>query len=234
MIGKKSQIHPQMCIVRNGAITLTNDDKEPIKVGNAKMYVKEMRSKEIDERSKPYKIMAIPMKEAVKDNMDKITANKEKLNNNQKDILQQILNKNASVFNQDLQEGYNQASGPHYCKLKFANDERPSSRKVSCVQYNSQMNGLLQQVCDELTEANVLGIPQHENVEVNHVMPIFLRKKQKAKDKVNNELTTQDVRLVVNTCELSKYMRSLPAKISKPQDVYNALAKWKYIIKTDL
>ena len=234
MIGKKSQIHPQMCIVRNGAITLTNDDKEPIKVGNAKMYVKEMKSKEIDERSKPYKIMAIPMKEAVKDNMDKITANKEKLNNNQKDILQQILNKNASVFNQDLQEGYNQASGPHYCKLKFANDERPSSRKVSCVQYNSQMNGLLQQVCDELTEANVLGIPQHENVEVNHVMPIFLRKKQKAKDKVNNELTTQDVRLVVNTCELSKYMRSLPAKISKPQDVYNALAKWKYIIKTDL
>ena len=29
-------------------------------------------------------------------------------------------------------------------------------------------------------------------------------------------------------------MKSLPAKISKPQDVYNTLAKWKFIIKTDL
>ena len=29
-------------------------------------------------------------------------------------------------------------------------------------------------------------------------------------------------------------MKSLPAKVNKPQDVYNNLAKWKYIIKTDL
>ena len=61
------------------------------------------------------------------------------------------------------------------------------------------MNVLLQKVCDGLTENNVLGIPQKENIDVQHVMPCFLRKKQKAKNKSNAELTTSDVRLVVNT-----------------------------------
>ena len=168
--------------------------------------------------------MAISANKTADEYLEKITVNKDKLNSNQKQLMSDILSQNAPVLDQDLSKGYNHNSGPHFCKLKFANEEKPSSRKVSCVQYNSQINGLLQQVCDELTYANVLGIPQHDKVDLQHVMPIFLRKKQKAKNKSNNELTTQDVRLVVNTCELSKYMKSLPAKISKPQDVYNALA----------
>ena len=127
--------------------------------------------------------------------------------------------------------GYNQKSGPHQCKLNFANNERPSSKKVHCVQYNSQLNVLLQKVCDNLTYSNVLRIPQHENINIQHVMPCFLRRKQKAKDKPNAELTEKDVRLVVNTCGLSKYLKSLPAKVTKPQEIYNSLSKWKHIIK---
>ena len=234
IMGKSTHIQPQICSVVDGAINIANASNKPFKVSNAKLHVKEVEIKRVSKEKVPYKIMAISSKDNAHDNLKNISVNKDKLNADQKELMNNILLQNTSVFDQDLAKGYNHNAGPHFCKLKFANDEKPSSRKVSCVQYNSQMNGLLQQVCDELTEANVLGIPQHENVDVQHVMPIFLRKKQKAKNKSNNELTTQDVRLVVNTCELSKYMKSLPAKISKPQDVYNALAKWKYIIKTDL
>ena len=69
---------------------------------------------------------------------------------------------------------------------------------------------------------------------VQHVSPCFLRKKQRAKDKPNSELTKDDVRLVVNPQELSKYLKNIPTKITKPQEVYAALAAWNYIIKSDL
>ena len=229
---KQCDIIPQICTVENGSISIENLNTMPINVKKNKLCVKMIRQIKPDTLPNDYKIANV--KPQTCDNLQDITTNEHRLNQTQKDTLHEILNTHKSVFDQDLTQGYNQKSGPHWCKLKFANEERPSSRKVSCVQYNNQMNVLLQQVCDELTEANVLGIPQHENVDVQHVMPIFLRKKQKAKDKSNNELTTKDVRLVVNTCELSKYMKSLPGKISKPQDVYNALAKWKFIVKTDL
>ena len=99
------------------------------------------------------------------------------------------------VFDQDLSQGYNQASGKHLCKLNFAPQERPSSKKVHCVQYNTQLNTLLQQVCDNLSNQNVLGIPQHEDITVQHVMPCFLSRKQKAKDKTIEQLTSSDVKL---------------------------------------
>ena len=108
--------------------------------------------------------------------------NEASMNQAQIKRLKAMLQDHKQVFNKDLSQGYNQKSGNHYCKLKFANQERPSSRKVTCVQYNNHMNVLLQQVCDQLTDSNVLGIPQQENIDVQHVMPCFLRKKQKAKD----------------------------------------------------
>ena len=232
--GKNSQIQPQMSKIKNGKVNVTNFTKEPIKVSKSKLYVKELKEIDTLNTNRNFNLMSMHPSKIRSDNISNITINEQGLTNDQIHNIKTLLEENKSVFDQDLRQGYNQKSGPHYCKLKFANEERPSSRKVNCVQYNNQMNVLLQKVCDELTDQKVLGIPQHDNIEIHHVMPSFLRKKQKAKDKPNNELTTSDVRLVVNTCELSKYMKSLPAKISKPQDVYNMLAKWKYVIKTDL
>ena len=232
--GNKNQIQPQISKITNGKVILTNYTKEPVKVSKSKLYVKELKEVDTLYTNGNYNLMSMHSSKTSTDNISNVTINEQGLTNDQIHKIKTILEENKSVFDQDLRQGYNQRSGPHYCKLKFANEERPSSRKVNCVQYNNQMNVLLQKVCDELTDQNVLGIPQHDNIEIHHVMPAFLRKKQKAKDKPNHELTTSDVRLVVNTCELSKYMKSLPAKISKPQDVYNTLAKWKYVIKTDL
>ena len=108
------------------------------------------------------------------------------------------------------------------------------SKKVICPNYNHQLNNLLQEVCDDLTDQGVLAIPQNDKVIVQYVSPCFLRKKQKAKDIPNNELTKKDVRLVVNTVGLSQYLKNIPTKITRPQEVYSSLSRWNYIIKTDL
>ena len=226
---------PQICTVKDNHINILNNTQEPVFIKKHNIAVREVVEKYDLETKLDYKMNTVKANDNNGlEHIEEIQTNKHRLTNDQQNRLDQMLKKHNQVFNQDLSMGYNHKSGPHFCKLKFANLERPSSKKAICVQYNSQMNALLQKVCDELTENNVLGIPQHDNVDVQYIMPCFLRKKQKAKDKAANELTTKDVRLVVNTCELSKYMKSLPAKINKPQDVYNKLAKWKYIIKTDL
>ena len=226
--------HPQICTVTNSQIEIANKSAEPVIIKKQHLSVREILEKHDLKKKVDYKISEIKINNNGLEHLNDIQTNRDRLTNNQQLQLDTLLHKHNKVFNQDLSGGYNHKSGPHFCKLKFANQERPSSKKAICVQYNSQMNTLLQKVCDELTDCNVLGVPQHENVDVQHIMPCFLRKKQKAKDKPLNELTTKDVRLVVNTCELSKFMKSLPAKINKPQDVYNKLAKWKYIIKTDM
>ena len=226
--------HPQICTVKNSKIDITNQSTEPYLMKKQHVAIREVFENHDLKQKLDYRINEVRVNNNGLEHLKDIQTNRDRLNRNQQMQLDDLLHKHNKVFNQDLSGGYNHKSGPHLCKLKFANQERPSSKKAICVQYNSQMNSLLQKVCDELTDCNVLGIPQHENVDVQYIMPCFLRKKQKAKDKPLNELTTKDVRLVVNTCELSKYMKSLPAKINKPQDVYNKLAKWKYIIKTDM
>ena len=55
-----------------------------------------------------------------------------------------------------------------------------------------------------------------------------------AKNKPNNELRKEDVRLVVNANIISKHLKNLPTKVTKPQEVYAGIAKWKYIIKNRL
>ena len=220
----------QMCTVQDNSITITNNNKT-VKFNKQPVSMKQALQ---TSHFKPNPSYTLASETTAPESISAISANYDRLTQKQQQTLSNILENNKEVFDQDLSVGYNQFSGKHMCKLKWANNERPSSKKVHCVQYNSQLNALLQQVCDQLTADNVLGIPQQENVEVQHVMPCFLRKKQRAKDKPLSELTTKDVRLVVNTCELSKYMKSLPAKVCKPQDVYNRLGNWKYIVKTDL
>lgn len=84
------------------------------------------------------------------------------------------------------------------------------------------------------SNANVLGIPQNDDITVQCISPCFLRRKQRAKDKPMQDLTKEDVRLVVNTNVVSQHLKNIPSKVTKPQEVYAALSKWKYIIKTDL
>ena len=93
---------------------------------------------------------------------------------------------------------------------------------------------LLQDVCNDLTQKGVLGVPQEYNINVQYCSPSFLVRKQKAKNKAKKDLTIDDVRLVVNFSKLNGFLKNIPTSVTKPKDVFSQLGKWNYIITLDL
>ena len=77
-------------------------------------------------------------------------------------------------------------------------------------------------------------MPQTDGINVQHVSPSFLVRKQRAKTKKANELTKDDMRLVVNFGKLNDYLKNIPSPITKPRDIFYQLGKWNFIITSDL
>ena len=95
-----------------------------------------------------------------------------------------------------MSKGYNHKFGRHVCKLNWVNETRPQATKVHTPNYDHKTKVLLQQVCDDFTAAGVLGVPQDDDICIQHVSPSFLVRKQKAKHKAQSDLTKSDMRLV--------------------------------------
>lgn len=234
----KTWPEPQLCAVTNGQIEILNSNKQPISTGT-RPHLLQLRTTElcdIDSKTRGSINVSQNCTQTLQStgNIKDISINTNILTTTQLQKLHNIHNTHINVFNKDLSNGYNHQSGKHYCKLNWATATRPSSKKVICPSYNRDLNVLLQEVCDDLTKQNVLGIPQEDNIIVQCVSPCFLRRKQKAKDKPNSSLTKNDVRLVVNTNFVGQHLKNIPSKITKPQEIYAALSRWKYLIKTDM
>ena len=222
---------PQITEVKNGLIKVTNNLNEPIHLKDKNHVINVRRMEDQNTYHKDYK----PSPPTSHDDFtNDITINKESISTSNLKRLQNIIQSHKEVFNKDLTHGYNHASGKHFCKLNWASSQRPQSNKVKTPIYNSQLNVLLQEVCDQLTDIGVLSIPHQDDVQIQAVSPCFLRKKQKAKSKPNSELKPDDIWLVVNTNQVSEHLKNMPTKITKQQDVFMQMANWKHIIKTDL
>ena len=83
------------------------------------------------------------------------------------------------MFNESLAGGYNGYFGPHECRLNWASKDRPQANKLKVANYDHSLNGLLQEVADELTRQGVLGDPQEMGVTVQTVCPAFLQIKKR-------------------------------------------------------
>ena len=143
--------------------------------------------------------------------------------------------KHAAVFDESLKEGYNGYFGKYECKLNWAGEERPKANKLRVVNYDHALNGLLQQVMDDLTHQNVLADPQEmHNIQVHTICPSFLKRKRKAKDKPKELLTKDDVRLLINFGPVNDLIKDVPAPLTTVDDVFNTLGKFKHIIMFDL
>ena len=227
---KSNWPEPQLKQVVNGKVELFNDSSEPVKINN-KQLVNIRRVDQITpNQPQDYTITSTPNHNKI----ENFTINKNSMTHQQLKCMEATMMKYKSVFDKDLSMGYNQTAGRHKCALNWATATRPQADKVTVPIYNTGLNVLLQQVCDSLTEQGVLGIPQEDNILVQAISPCFLRKKQSAKLKANKDLLPEDVRLVVNTNHVSEHLKNLPTKTTKQQDVFLQIAKWKYIIKTDL
>ena len=227
---------PQLCTVHNGSINITNTSDQAI---NIKKNGGKVQIRTTSDQQPQVNAQLLNVKR--QDSPDTKRVQLENIHINDKDIdpdiveqIRQINLSNKEVFNQDLTGGYNMAFGKHICKLNWSNNNRPQASKVHTVNYDHDTKKLLQEVCDDFTRSGVLGIPQEEDIQIQHVSPCFLVRKQRAKNKPKDMLSKDDVRLVVNFGQLNEYLKNMPTPITKPRDVFTQLGKWKYIISLDL
>ena len=225
---------PQLCKVSNGFINVINnsDDILSLKNGNNKIQIRTLDDPIISE-PKCFATYPAQVLQA-NDRHKNIQINSDGVDSNVIDFIKDTNEKYKDVFNDDLSKGYNMNYGKHVCNLNWASEARPPANKVHNINYDHDTKVLLQQVCDEFTQAGVLGIPQDFNVQVQHVSPCFLVRKQRAKNKNKNELTPKDVRLVVNFGKLNDHLKNIPTPVTKSKDIFTHLGRWKHIIVMDL
>ena len=229
--------HPQLCTVRRGQVELKNETVNPVILKKDVQYIKILptsspsRTKEnfySSQRLSLNKILANEPDHIKEIRIGEVT---------EKEV-EEELNKSheiyKEVFNKDLSQGYNDYYGKHRCELNWATGERPMANKVRVPHYNHDLQGLQQELMDDLTSQGVLLVPQEQNITVQAVCPSFLQRKQRAKSKPQHMLTKDDVRLLINFGPINEKIKPIPAHVATTEDVLIKLGRWREIIIFDL
>ena len=223
---------PQLCAVTSGAINLRNNSAGPVMLGKD---IKQLHIRPTTNIQPPTQVLKPDQKNTTcKPVLPVIPVRTEPIPKGALEIIHAAQDKYSAVFNSDLSQGYNGASGTHVCRLNWSGDTRPTTDQVRMVNYSHELKQLHQAVCDDLTNQQVLGIPQEHNINVQFVCPSFLRRKPKAKGKPNHLLTKEDVRLVVNFSPVNEHLKNIPSVKTTPNDILVSLGRWKCIIVFDL
>ena len=99
----------------------------------------------------------------------------------------------------------------------------PPQRKGRLPQYNTEMLLELQAKFDELEKVGVFATPEQVNVNVEYLNLSFLVKKPHGGH-----------RLVTSFGEVGRYSKPQPSLMPQVDNVLRDIAKWRYIIVTDL
>ncbi len=126
-----------------------------------------------------------------------------------------------NVFNGNI-GCYNDASGHVRAYINMGPVE-PPVHKARLPSYNSDKMHLLQKKMDELEELGVLARPEDVDVTVEHVSPSFLIKKPDGSHRLVTAFTT-----------IGTYAKPIISQPTSTDDVLRFLAKYKYIIKSDM
>lgn len=225
---------PQVCVVNKGCIDIQNNNDEPIDTKS----IHKIHARTISHtQTTPHDELKYPspsINNEINNNIANISINTDNIDPDIIRLVDDIHQTYRDVFDENLSMGYNHMYGKHIVNLNWANNTRPQARKVQTINYDQETKVLLQKVCDDLTEKNVLGIPQDHDISIQYCSPCFLVRKSKAKNKPKDQLTKDDVRLVVNFGEINDHLKNLPTPITKPKQIFAQLGKWNYIITTDL
>ena len=224
---------PQICSVKNGHILIKNDSQEPIAVkkNNVKIQVRTLSN--VNPNLHPNVLPAKALDTNV-DNTSLIEVNAENIDPKVIAKVNALHHTYKDVFNDDLSVGYNHRFGKHLCRLNWAGQKRPAAHKLQTVNYDYDTKQLLQEVIDDLTNKNVLAVPQDYNISVQYCSPAFLVRKPKAKNKAKQDLCKDDFRMVVNFSQINEYLKNIPSTVTKPKDIFLQLGRWNYIISLDL
>ena len=75
--------------------------------------------------------------------------------------------------------------------------------------------------------------PLKIGVQPSLVNNAWVIKKQSAIKKPWNECVVSDIRLVTGFDHLNKYLKAIPSKVHKFEDIYSSLAQWNYMGELD-
>ena len=126
-----------------------------------------------------------------------------------------------NVFNPDFPK-YNGASGDIYAEVNMGKS-LPPQRKGRLPSYNKEKLVELQQKFDELEAHGVFAKPEDVNVTVEYLNLSFFVTKPSG-----------GTRLVTSFGEVARYSKPSPSLMPNVDGVLSDIARWKYIIVTDL
>ena len=233
--------YAQLCTVEEGKVKLHNNTNDALTLGKKGQIktLKISKTEEIDINRKPednnyYKFQK-------KENDADLSKQNIKNISFGKNIKPEIKTKldiahleHSEVFNEKLDGGYNHYYGKHECKLNWASKERPQSNKLRVANYNHDLNGLLQEVIDDLTDQKVLARPEDLGITVQSCCPAFLKRKNRAKNIDKQLLTKKDVRLLINYGPVNDKIKDIPTPMTTTDDIFNIIGRWKHIIVVDM
>ena len=125
------------------------------------------------------------------------------------------------VFNPIIGK-YNDASGRLRAVINVGKVEPPAN-KGRLPSYNRQTMDDMQIACDDLENLGVLAKPEEVGVVVENVSPSFLVDKPGG-----------GKRFVTSFIGIAAYTKKPPSRVTSCQSVLRFLARWKFIIKTDM
>ena len=117
---------------------------------------------------------------------------------------------------------YNQAFGRFEAVVNVG-DVKPPQRKGRLPQYSRDKLGELQAEMDKLESLGVLAVPEQLGITVEYLNPSFLVKKPDS-----------SWRLVTAFNEVGKYCKPQPSLMPNVDSTLRSIARWKFLIKTDL
>ena len=224
---------PQFQTVNNGKIFLRNSTIEPIYLGKDVKNCQIRDTEYAQEENLNYYTYKMSSVVAQSDDVSQIDLK----GINDEEALETIRKTHETfkeVFNNDLTNGYNGSFGKHECKLNWATEERPLANKVNVPSYDHGLKVLQQELMDDLTDQGVLLIPQEHDINVQTICPSFIQRKQRAREKPKNQLTKQDVRLLINFGPVNDKIKPVPIHVPTTEDILTSLGRWKHIIIFDL
>ena len=219
---------PTMSRVIQGTIRIPNDSEEPVKINKCQHFAQIrfattsdiITTMTLPQPSAPpiaakRQNTSLPYSSSISTDPDQILS---------ADMRQKFYDAQKrwdNVFNPRFGR-YNGASGPFMGSIKFGSVEPPPT-KPKIPFYNQSNLQLLQEEADKLEEHGVLVRPEDAGIDVKFASPSFLRRKPSGGH-----------RFVTSFTELGQYIRTLPTTTISSDKIIRQLAKWRYVVKTDL
>ena len=166
--------------------------------------------------------------------IDEIRINKDALSSSQLLRLEEIHTRNYKAFDGDLTGGYNHKAGRFNSSFCFKDSNKPPPYKVWAPQYNRECSELLQAKCDQLEAQGVLADPNKHGIQIQHVSPIFIQQKGRARHKLLNDCTLDEIRFISCQNVLNENIKAIPSLSTSHIKNFKFLARWKFHIFADM